>query len=179
MSYDIDYHSSVIDVESLSPTYNIGAMLRAALHALPKRLNPSGDVRSGAYGLHGLTGAEARPALDEAVRWMSDPANAATIAEMEPSNGWGSSGNARGVLSTLLGWALGDPQGVFDSEYGQGLTWRLERDHNLIPEEEGTTIEALEDAGLDGLGSTVTTMEASEVWTVNDRGEYGGSDELG
>jgi hypothetical protein len=80
-------------------TFNVAQMF---YHALPNK--------DGIRGYDGKKGEEAIDELCQGLQWFDDPANAATIADLEPSNGWGDSSGAIRVLCTLIKWCRDHPK---------------------------------------------------------------------
>jgi hypothetical protein len=104
VSYDVDFcidtggPEPAYVTDGLNHTWNCSSMFCLAL---------GGD---GINGLHDKRAGDELPRLRQAVEHISDPANAETYAEMNPSNGWGSHDTATRFLKAILANAEAHPK---------------------------------------------------------------------
>jgi len=92
-------------------TYNVSNMFYQAFR-LPSYRGSGTD--EGIRGLNGLTGEQAIPLLQAAIKNMeSDPESYVT---MEPSNKWGSYAGALELLNRLGGWCFSSPKATLRVE---------------------------------------------------------------
>lgn len=106
------------------PTYNLTPIFDLALtgEELPNPdvaeigvvlMGKETDRPRGLRLLSGRTGADTIEQLARAVARLNDSAKAASFRELEPSNGWGTLGDARTVMRELLEAAVEYPDNVW------------------------------------------------------------------
>ena len=130
MSYDIDYRVPVCphcgeqpEPDGLSPTFNVARIFRACLNRgkLANGREFAGQVRHGIHTLHGMTGKEAAPIIDDALSWLGDAQSVEMLEPLQPKNGCGDTGTVMSALYKMRVWCDRWPNGVIDTAYGEGL----------------------------------------------------------
>lgn len=92
--------------DSISYTYNVSAMYYRAFDN-GNTLTSSAGIRK----LMNLSGREAKPLLEQAVKNMKDSPEIYKI--LNPENGWGDYEGALSILKKLLEWAEYAPAAIF------------------------------------------------------------------